>query len=71
MSQQDSLAIEMFWNLKRLKFKNRNDAKIVDVWNVKQRHGPKCMSANYGLEPSNDSVGVMRRCGVECKENRY
>ena len=31
---QDSMRMERFWNLQRLKVVNHNDAKMVDVWNV-------------------------------------
>ena len=38
------------------------------------RYGPKWKSANYGLEPRNDSVGVIKRSkggGGGCKEDQY
>ena len=34
------------------------------------RHGPKWKPANDGVEPRNDSVGVIKRSGSECKKDQ-
>ena len=45
-ARQDSVEMEMYWNLQLSKFVNHNGVKMVDicVWNVNKltaRHGPK------------------------------